>query len=80
MTDSESQKLTPRELKTIATAVRTDSRTAYIAQWIIDECDEDHQDIDVRTLGIDDLREMAHTALEAWNEINRPTRTIPLVN
>jgi|TARA_R100000093_G_scaffold40809_1_gene21326 hypothetical protein len=42
-------------------------RVAYAVDWIIAECDDEHQDRDWRTLDASDVRELASEAFEAWN-------------
>ena len=39
----------------------------YIVNWILDECDEGHQDVDPRTLDEDRLFDMVKKAIEAWD-------------
>jgi len=48
-------------------AERIDARTLYIAEWIMTECDEEHQGIDPRTLSRFDLTVMAQVAQDAWD-------------
>jgi|TARA_R110002020_G_scaffold55103_13_gene153184 hypothetical protein len=47
--------------------VMTDKHVMYIVNWILDECDESHQDIDPRTLDENRLLDMVKTAIEAWD-------------
>ena len=44
-----------------------DAKTMYIIKWILDESDEERRNIDPRTINWHELREMAQTALEAWD-------------
>lgn len=48
-------------------AKRVDARTLYIAEWILTECNADHQDIDPLSLSRFDLTVMAQVAQEAWD-------------
>ena len=38
----------------------------FIVQWLLDECDEDHRNIDPRSLDRDELIHIVASALEAW--------------
>jgi hypothetical protein len=53
-----------RSSATLPPALR---KALYITDWIIDECDEDHRNIDPRDLHFDDLLDMTETALTAWD-------------
>ena len=46
---------------------RVDAKTMYVVTWIMDECDEEHQSVDPRTLDRHEVAEMVETATEAWN-------------
>lgn len=48
---------------------RDDSRNqlAYAVDWIITECDEEHQNLNWQTLDASDIRELAGEACDAWN-------------
>ena len=39
----------------------------YVVQWLLDECNEEHQNIDIRTLDKQVLAELVSEALEAWD-------------
>ena len=39
----------------------------YIVNWILDECDEGHQDVVPRALDEDRLFDMVKKAIEAWD-------------
>ena len=49
------------------TTEKVDRKTMYIINWILVECDEEHRDIDPRSLLSDSIMEMAEIAKEAWD-------------
>ena len=54
-------------LRTTTPLPLTLQKALYITEWIINECDEDHRNVDPRDLHFDDLLDMTETALNAWD-------------
>ena len=42
------------------------SMILYVIQWVLEECDEEHQNLDPRELDIYTLRDMIESAMVAW--------------
>jgi hypothetical protein len=42
-------------------------RILYVVQWILEECNEEHQNIDIRTIDKQGLAELVSEALAAWD-------------
>ena len=52
---------------TYALTLDDSRKLAYAVDWVMDECDDEHQNLDWRTLDSSDIRELAGEAFDAWN-------------